>query len=87
VAKHVFGFTVTATSGIGTYVTNGFALDVHPPTSLDVSGAITLPGGGASVPVMSPIAMLVTMIGLGCAGAYEAKRRFQDWFGSNSGQA
>jgi hypothetical protein len=84
---HVFGFTVTAASGIGTYATNGFAKDTGTPNSVDASGTITLPGGSAPVPVMSPAALLMTMIGLGCAGAWESRRRLQDWFGRHSNQA
>jgi hypothetical protein len=56
---------------------------------LEISGTIAGPSTAAlpsAVPTMSPIALLMTMIGPGCAGAYEARRRFQDWFGDNSSQ-
>jgi hypothetical protein len=87
VEKHVYGFTVTATGGPGTYVTNGFAKDTHSPNSVDVTSPTTPPPAPAAVPVMSPMAFVMTMIGLGCAGAWESRRRLQDWFGSHSNQA
>jgi hypothetical protein len=45
------------------------------------------PAPPAPVPVMSPFALLMTMIGLGCAGAWESRRRLQDWFGRHSNRA
>jgi hypothetical protein len=92
-AMHVNGFTITAPSasnGGASYATSGFAKDTGTPNSLDISGTIAGPSTTplpSAVPTMSPIALLMTMIGLGCAGAYEARRRFQDWFGNNSNQA
>jgi hypothetical protein len=87
----VMGFTVTAptaSNGLGSFATTGMAIDTGHANSVDVSGSIAGPSATpASVPVMSPMALLMTMIGLGCAGAYEARRRFQDWFGNQSNQA
>jgi hypothetical protein len=88
VTKHIFGFSFnapTAQPGTVTVVTSGFAKDTGIPNSLDIAGPVAT--NLAALPVMSPVALLVTMIGLGCAGAYEARRRFQDWFGNNSNQA
>jgi hypothetical protein len=81
VTKNVNGFTFTAPvaqSPTITVTTTGFAKDTGIANSLDISGPI--PSGAAPVPVMSPIALLLTMIGLGCAGAWEQRRRLQSWF-------
>lgn len=85
----VNGFTFTAAvvqAPTATVTTHNFALDTTPPTPVDISGPVPTTSG-TGVPVMSPVALLMTMIGLGCAGAYEARRRFQDWFGNQSNQA
>jgi hypothetical protein len=83
---HVFGFTVTAPgapNGSAPFVTSGFVNErINPPTSVDTSGAVAGPSTAPlSVPVMSPAAFLLTMIGLGCVGAWESRRRWQAWFG------
>ncbi len=91
VPKTVYGFTITApsvSSGLASFATHGFQVDGHGAV-VDASGSIAGPSTTTSgaVPVMSPVAFLITMIGLGCAGAYEARRRFQDWFRNNGNQA
>lgn len=83
--QHVFGFTVTAPgapNGTASFVTNGIALNT-PPTSRDISGTVAGPSPNttAGVPVMSPAAFLLTMIGLAGVGAWESRRRWQSWFG------
>jgi hypothetical protein len=89
VAKHVNGFTITSTAANGSaaFATHGFQVDSHGPV-VDASGSIQGPSTTAiSVPVLSPMALLLTMIGLGGAGAWQARQRFADWFGNQSNQA
>ena len=91
VAKTVFGFTITAPTapnGSASFATHGFQVDGHGAV-VDAAGSIAGPSTAAPAhaPVLSPTALLITMIGLGCVGAYETKRRLQGWFGNNANQA
>lgn len=81
VAKHVYGFTVTASApnSNAMYSTHGFAVDTGTVNSIDVTAFVGGPSA-APVPIMSPLALLVTAMGLGMAGAYEMRRRFENWF-------
>ena len=88
VAKHVFGFTVTAPTapnGTVSFATSGMARDTGVSNSLDVSGSVAGPGTGtgtgappAGVPAASPLTLVLLSIGLAAAGALQVKRRMFD---------
>lgn len=84
VAKHVFGFTVTAPTALNgavSFTTTGMAKDTGTSNSIDISGSVAGPsatGGTPTVPAASPLTLVLIALGLGAAGAWEAKRRIYD---------
>jgi len=82
VAKHLFGFTITAASafnGTVSFSTLGVARDTGVANSLDISGSVAGPVSTASaVPVASPLTLLLLSIGLAAAGAWQARQRMLD---------
>ena len=87
--QQVFGFSITAAgaaNGSVSYATSGMSRDVSNPLpgggfNLDISGAIAGPaatgsGSTASAPALSPLAMILTSLGLALAGGYQLRRRF-----------
>ena len=83
VAKHVFGFTVTAPTafnGTVSFATRGVARDTGVSNSLDISGSVAGPAAAGtptttSVPAASPLTLVLLSIGLAAAGAWQVKRR------------
>jgi hypothetical protein len=92
--QHIFGFSITAPSAANstvTFATSGFSRDKNDPLpgggfSLDISGGVAGPfsPAPAAVPAMSPPFLFLTMLGLGCVAAYQAKRRLLERVRSRS---
>jgi hypothetical protein len=84
VAKHVIGFTITAAAalnGTDTFATTGMAKDTGIANSVDISGSIAGPsatGTNTSVPVASPLTLVLLSLALAAAGAWQVKRRIYD---------
>jgi hypothetical protein len=86
---HVFGFSITAAGALNgsvSYATSGMSRDVGNPlpgggSNLDISGMVAGPASTATVasaPALSPIALLLTAVGLALAGGYQARTRLAD---------
>lgn len=84
VAKHVFGFTITAApafNGTVAFATSGMAKDTGIPNSVDISGTVAGPSATPttpSVPAASPFTLVLMSVGLAAAGAWQVKRRLYD---------
>jgi hypothetical protein len=88
VAKHIFGFTITAPSTNGTvsFSTAGIAKDTGVSNSVDISGSVAGPAstgtptgtGPVGTPAASPLSLAILSLGLGAAGTWQVKRRMQD---------
>ena len=87
--QHVFGFSITAAgalNGTVSYATSGMSRDVGNPLpgggyNLDISGTVGGPsstGSPASAPALSPMALLLTSLGLALAGGYQVRSRLAD---------
>lgn len=92
-AQHVYGFSITApNAGNGTvsFATSGFSRDRGNPLpgggfSVDISGQVAGPvPGSPAVPAMSSLALLLTMLGLACVAAYQARTRLLERFQNRS---
>ena len=84
VAKHVFGFTVTAATALNgtvSFATVGMAKDTGIANSVDISGSVAGPsatGTTTSVPAASPLTLTLLTLALAAAGAWQVKRRIYD---------
>jgi hypothetical protein len=82
VAKHVFGFTVTAATafnGTVSFVTNGMAQDTGVPNSINISGVIAGPAASGPPPATPiPTTLVLLSIGLAAVSAWQVKRRMFD---------
>lgn len=82
VAKHVFGFTITAATafnGTVSFATGGMAVDTGTANSIDVSGSVAGPSATASsssVPAASPLTLVLLSLGLVAAAGWQVRRRF-----------
>lgn len=81
VAKHVFGFSITAPAALNgtvSFATSGMAKDTGTANSIDISGSVSGPsatGTTTSVPAASPLTLVLLSLGLAAAGAWQVKRR------------
>lgn len=84
---HIYGFNITAAgapNGQVSFATSGMSRDSGNPLpgggfNLDISGTVAgpaAPAGTASAPALSPLALLLTSLALGLAGAGQVRARF-----------
>jgi hypothetical protein len=83
VAKHVFGFTITAPTGLNgtvSFATTGMARDTGSPNSLDISGSVAGPAAFRTTsvqtaPAASSLTLVLISISLAAVGAWQMKQR------------
>jgi hypothetical protein len=82
VAKHVFGFTVTAPTALNgtvSFATSGMARDTGVSNSVNISGSVAGPAASGTPPATpAPPTLVLLSISLAAVGAWQVKRRMFD---------
>ncbi len=79
VAKHLFGFTITAAAALNgsvSFATSGMARDNGVSNSRDISGSVAGPAGSGALPTTpAPPTLVLLSISLAIVCAWQVKRR------------